>query len=350
MYFYYLIEKFCCVKKSIINKKRRKLHPLKIRINRKLTPQLKTLRVQGCRKYKRNENLKGNKSTFLSTSVNKENLEGSVTIEAALVLPLFVYAILVFFSFFIIINYQTIMQNSVNNAAKAVSRYEYLNERLEKISEKKEISEKITYDKDILEQGINNLYIRKKILNDEVKNYTKKINIVRGISGIEINETEINKSNDGINDIKVYYRLEVWKLGKSRGRLSLGNRCYFRSWIGESICETDVSDSKKVFITKNGKVYHLYKDCTHIELSVEKVKYEEVGQLRNLYGGKYYKCEKCIKKQLPYGYFVYITKSGDSYHSYEKCSAIIRDVIEVDISDVGDRDICNRCSKRLNGM
>ena len=114
----------------------------------------------------------------------------------------------------------------------------------------------------------------------------------------------------------------------------MANRCYFRSWIGESICENAAEGLQKVYITKSGKVYHLYRDCTHIELSVHNVKFGELNELRNSYGGIYKKCERCVKKLPSENYIVYITDNGDSYHCNEKCSSIVRDVIEISINSV----------------
>ena len=46
---------------------------------------------------------------------------------------------------------------------------------------------------------------------------------------------------------------------------------------------------------------------------------------------------------------MYITDNGDSYHCNEKCSSIVRDVIEISTDSVGTREICNRCKKKSEG-
>ena len=46
-----------------------------------------------------------------------------------------------------------------------------------------------------------------------------------------------------------------------------------------------------VYITENGTVYHRERNCTHLTLSIELAGKDEVGQLRNESGGKYYPCE-----------------------------------------------------------
>lgn len=350
MYFCYLLNCISCAKKLIIKLlKNINMKPLKDIIYKENTPPLNTLQIQGCGYNNKNIEINSNESTFLSTSVKCSKMPGSMTLEAAMVMPIFIYAVLVFTNFFIMINYQNIMQSSVNNAAKAVGRYMYLEKRAGELLDNKNKFENMEFDKEILINGINTGYVWNKILTDEVKKYTENINVVRGIAGISIRESDINNNPDGINDIKVYYKIEVWKLGKSRGRLGMANRCYFRSWIGESICEDISDDTRKVFITKSGKVYHLYRDCTHIELSVHNVKYGEISKLRNEYGSRYTKCERCVKKSLADDYIVYITDSGASYHCNEKCSAIVRDVIEINIDSVGNRDVCNRCKKRTGG-
>lgn len=68
------------------------------------------------------------------------------------------------------LNYQNIMQNNVNNAAKAVGRYMYLEDRAGELIDNKKKFETIKYDKDKLINGINTGYVWNKILTDEVKN------------------------------------------------------------------------------------------------------------------------------------------------------------------------------------
>lgn len=122
-----------------------------------------------------------------------------------------------------------------------------------------------------------------------------------------------------------------------------------RMWIGDdsgsssSSGDGTESGKKSVYMTPSGTAYHLYKDCSYIDVKVTPVKKSELSKLRNASGGIYYPCECC--KPSGNG-TVYVTKYGTRYHTTAGCSAIERDVKCVEESEIGGRHICSKCKKR----
>ena len=116
--------------------------------------------------------------------------------------------------------------------------------------------------------------------------------------------------------------------------------CKSRAWIGAKINES--TDEQIVYVTETGTVYHKIPGCTHIKLSIETTTYDAVKDLRNSYGGKYSPCEKC-GKGAKYAGVLYITETGDRYHTSIKCSGLKRSVTGIKISEVGERGKCSRC-------
>lgn len=325
MYFYYLhliaVVSFFVLLKKINN------------------PRIK-LQVKGCKRYTYSSiNLSRDKSTF-PLSLNN----GSITIEATMVLSIFIVLILSLYYFFNIINYQNIMQMSINNAAKSIQRYAYVLERGESYGYKiLAENNEIDIDKDIINNGVGMVYAWNKVVNGEVEKYTSVTNVLKGKSGINILNSNFD-IDTGENDLVINYKIGINLLGMKKINYKLVNRCYFRSWIGESII--DISDSieqKTVYITSNGKVYHLYKNCSHIKLSVSSINYKYIEDMRNSSGGKYYKCDKCVHKNIDNNELVYITESGSAFHLNNKCSGLKRNVIETDISKIGSMKLCSRC-------
>lgn len=281
-------------------------------------------------------------------NVSVSVLNGSMTLEAALVLPIFILVVVWFVNFMTVLNYQNIMQSSINQAAVAIGRYSYVTNRIYEGTDIDRSSSTLDIDKDVLASGISTGYVRKEILTEEVKNYSEKVNVIGGYTGISVIDSKINEEDKGINDIRVNYSISMDFLGGVVHSLRLSNRCYFRSWIGTSIVKqkTDDKDGKTVFITKNGDVYHLTETCTYIKVSLTKAKYSDISYLRNESGAKYRICSKCVDKELKDNDIVYITESGTKFHSDSRCSKIKRDVISIDISEVGDRKLCSRCAKK----
>ena len=113
-----------------------------------------------------------------------------------------------------------------------------------------------------------------------------------------------------------------------------------RGWIG--FTELEIKETY-VYITPEGSVYHLYADCTHLDLSIQKVTIAKAKSSRNEYGEKYKECELCDDS---FGVLVYITSEGNRYHSKRGCSGLKRTIRQVPISTVKGRSGCIRCTSR----
>ena len=59
--------------------------------------------------------------------------------------------------------------------------------------------------------------------------------------------------------------------------------------------EGSTSDISYVYVTPNKSVYHTYADCTHLELSIKNVSSTALDGMKNDYGESYQPCEKCAK-------------------------------------------------------
>lgn len=122
-------------------------------------------------------------------------------------------------------------------------------------------------------------------------------------------------------------------------------RASVRAWVGrsredaEGESETGEEESY-VYITETGTVYHLDPECSYLKLSVFTIAADTLSSLRNASGGKYYACELCGAEA---GAIVYATTDGTRYHSTLSCSALKRTVTQVKLSEAGDRHACSRC-------
>lgn len=116
-----------------------------------------------------------------------------------------------------------------------------------------------------------------------------------------------------------------------------------RIWSGRLL--TDVSEDEDdeiyVFVAENGIVYHRFESCTHLRLSVSEISRSSLSEMRNSSGGKYYPCEKCGGGS---GDTVLITSDGTRYHSDRECSGLKRTYTKVKLSETG-LPPCTRCGK-----
>lgn len=203
-------------------------------------------------------------------------LKGSLTVEAALIMPFFLMILLAFFSFFS--QYASAAELQAAAAAEA-----------------------------------------------------KKAGIALGsLQGTDSGDVTIYKSAK---------MDEIW-INPFYREKNIVQSATCRAWIGFTELETEET---YVYITPEGSVYHLYADCTHLDLSIQRVSIVRARSAENEYGEKYRKCEVCDEA---FGVFVYITSEGNCYHSKRSCSGLKRTIQRVSFSEAQGRRGCIRCVSR----
>lgn len=166
------------------------------------------------------------------------------------------------------------------------------------------------------------------------------------MSAYAISVQEDEKTGDGLwIDLPsaVSYSFPVSLLPSSSLKLALRARVY--PWIGGDMIsgagDSD-DDSRMVYLTDNGEVYHTCSDCTHLDLSVREVSLEEVKNLRNAYGKKYRPCRGFTGT----GDRVYVTEKGDYYYPSQSYAGLTRHLRLVRLSEVSALPLCSRCAGR----
>lgn len=112
-----------------------------------------------------------------------------------------------------------------------------------------------------------------------------------------------------------------------------------KTWTGYEKGGFGEDSDETVYVTENGLVYHRDYHCTYLDLSIRMVNSEDLESLRNQGGGKYRPCAYCGGGNGR----VYITEEGDRYHSTLSCSGLKRTVYAVPLSEVIGKGVCSRC-------
>lgn len=248
----------------------------------------------------------------------------SLTIEAAVTLPIFIFFSIAVTYLLIIISLQSNIQQSMEDAARKLGKQAYLTNET---------------DLGVL---INAVTARAYILNGDLKDEIDNSQILNGSGGVSTLLTEYDEEN-GILDIVVTYTYEIPFLPENIGKLRFLQRSRSRVWIGEEIsADTEKADEDTiVYITPTGSVYHTTKSCTYLDLSVRNIDIEDLYDARNKNGSMYKECTDCVKGDSYTT--VYITDYGTYYHMTLSCSALKRTVIAVNLSEVEGRAACSKC-------
>lgn len=128
------------------------------------------------------------------------------------------------------------------------------------------------------------------------------------------------------------------------------NHCKVRIWNGYHGGDCNGEDESKgyAYVTKEGEVYHKKRDCSHLNLTINQINGATISKKRNEEGAKYYGCEYCAKgilKRDLFKYTFYVTPYGNRYHTSLLCSELKRTVEVVPMRVAKEKPLCKDCAK-----
>lgn len=263
-------------------------------------------------------------SPFTSPAYRK----ASITIEAALVIPVFLFFVLNLISIIGIFSFYSGVQAAVLETGKKLADYAYI---------KDTAAEKLPFDMEIFPEKLTSILTVKSLVEKQFAQDDA------GKEKLQYLYTQLLQDEEDLVDIVVHYSVGPMFRTPGFGRFLLINRCRIKGFNGYHNSGGVVSGDEEeiVYITEAGSVYHRDRSCSHLKLSIKTVLPSMVEDARNEGGGKYKRCELC-RSEGENGIY-YITGQGDRYHTTINCSGLKRTVIEIFLSQTGDRAPCSRC-------
>lgn len=257
-----------------------------------------------------------------ASSFTLKTLKASLTVEAAIALPLFLFFLLQIMSAMNMISVQSRLAAALHQAGNRTAFYGHLSGQLE-------------------------FSVKAQVLENAGKNYLDKSCIKNGAAGISFAGTSIMKQDDRV-EIYLSYRIEPIFPILAFESFAVSQCYYGRAWTGydvESGISNFTEEEPMVYITETGTVYHTNRSCTYLNPSVETVNMTALETGRNQSGGKYYPCELCTGRSGAQSTAsVYITGYGNSYHTSIMCSGLKRTIYTIPLSEAGGRRRCSKCS------
>lgn len=273
--------------------------------------------------------------------------DGSITMEAAFVMPLCILAVITIIQIMIMMNIQVTIAHSLSNQAEKISGYTYLSDYvIENVTDKLGIEE-IGYVGHIIENGVTGFIVKKMVEQD----VGKKLFINGYVDNVDVVITPFVSEN--YLDIIFYYHIRPGINFFNVVSVPIIARARVRCFNGTTRILSDdgnegESGSEEVYVTGAGSVYHWYDDCVYIKVNLNRIKKDELSTVRNQSGGIYYPCPGCAKASNSSEY-IYITRYGDRYHTDKKCKYVTHSVNKILFSDVGNRKECSKCRDRRTG-
>lgn len=257
--------------------------------------------------------------------------KGSMTLEAALVLSLFIFFILNLYSIIEMLRFHGNMELAIRQVGNEMSVYGYAYHHMMEEGDN-------PLNTLVGKLAFSNLYIRQKIEEYLGEEYIQYARVENGKNGIWF--WEVSLMENDIISFTVTYRLKLpFTMGNLAG-VRLKNSYYSRAWTGYEVENEDTY----VFLAETGTVYHIRRDCTYIMLNIKEANPQVVFFIRNIEGEKYTECERCQNKGSP---IWFITESGNKYHYTLECSALKRTIRQVTLEEALEKnyDACSRCGK-----
>lgn len=243
------------------------------------------------------------------------SFRGSVSIEAALVIPIFFFAVCCLCYLLEIMAIQSYVHSALHNAGREVAKEIYVNPFVSPAQVESHMIENIGSER--LERSI----------------------VEGGSAGLDASGT-VASPTTGVVQMHVKYRILLPI--RFFGRLGMVCEDGFRikGWNGYQKEGMFTPREDIVYITETGMVYHKDYHCTHLDLSIQMATKSQVKTMRNEVGEKYHVCERC---GISAGNRVYITKQGNRYHSSLGCSGLKRKIYAIPKSEVMGKGACSRC-------
>lgn len=157
-----------------------------------------------------------------------------------------------------------------------------------------------------------------------------------------IKDKNVDAQNENENDdivLKMPYVMSSTIMIPRVLKPILMQQCVTRKFIGVDKLE-DGDEDEIVYMTPNGSVAHKSSGCTYIKSSIISVEGNSIGSRRNTSGGKYYPCRKCVKEEQN---MYYVTEYGTRYHADLACSVIARNAYPIKLSVLKKVKMCSKC-------
>lgn len=266
---------------------------------------------------------------------------GSLTIEAALGLTLFMFTIICLSMPLKMLDTHRKVQMTLEAVSRELSKQAYLQYRItqgECMNSKENTGELLSLFTNISLISYLNQQIKAAVGDNRIEK-------------LDLSKTRVSEDGEMI-DLWVEYRLKLPFSIFQLESIPAEGRSLRRGWIGSKGGRLELKNAENeekertVYVGKNRGRFHWSKSCHYISNDIHSVSSGDLGNKTNSSGNKYKPCSICGRgTDLE---IAYILPNGRYYHSRKDCSSISYYVRETILSEVEYLGECSYC-KRMKG-
>lgn len=274
--------------------------------------------------------------SFSQIKKTGKGIQAGMTLEAAVALPIFLCFFLNILSVIEIYRLQGTLLYALHEVGQSLSVYAYAYDKLLDPEEDSGLEALIE------DAAFSYLYVKGRVEKLAGTSYLDSSPLTDGKAGIIYLDSSIMQEGDRI-DLVLSYQVSPFVSLAGFEPAWFHSRYYGRGWTGYAVdsgAEEDGGDDY-VYVAEHARVYHMDKDCSHISLTVKECYSWELSSLRNIYGGRYVACEKCMVSGCDK---YYVAVSGDCYHGSRDCSGLKRSISRISRAEAERHyERCSRC-------
>ena len=269
------------------------------------------------------------------------SISASMTLEAAMVLTLLIFASVSLILPMKILNTERKVQAALEAVGEDFSRYAYLKDVIAGGKESAAAGAD-EFAKAFCRQlgaGVAEGYAQARVME-----YVD----TEAVEGMTMERSEILRDGEHFDLILDYQiRMPFPVLGMPAIRRTA--RCRRRAWIGKVGKDADgdgssIAKDEYVYVGKGSTRYHRSRSCHYLSNQLTAVSADAIDEARNQSGGRYHACSVCVTEGAAGG-TVYVMPQGSSYHSSKVCTAIVAYVRMVKLSEVEHLGACSYCGR-----
>lgn len=278
---------------------------------------------------------------------------GSITLEAAISVPLFIFAFLTIMYIMNIIYIQTTVQMAIDEAARSISKTAYITtEFYENLktdgndadSDDENASDISSLLENIGAKAITIPYIKSLFLNEDIKSFLDRSYIVNGSDGISFDLSSVDMDENTI-DIVASYTVTIPFIPDKLFSFKLRNHCFTRIYMGKDMDKEQTSAPIYVYYTVRGKVLHTDKYCRYLLNYSEALRYNDairayLPEMCLLCGN--HTTLETLQEENP---IVFLTSSHEVFHLSLDCHSFTKNVFRQKRTSLDGEDICEQCLK-----
>ena len=266
-------------------------------------------------------------------------LPAGFTVEASILLPMFLLTMYLFWSLFFALIFQVRLQYAMDEVTAELSQRAYLLEALQGESGG-DVSDGGLSFGGAVSKAAWKAWAKSRLTNCIGKEAIEAAPVSGGLS-------LANSKWDLTGDIRLAARYQLRFPGVLGlvAKLPMEQVSTRKCWTGKQADGGGGGSDEDtlVYVTEYGRVYHEDINCYHLKITIHAVDASGVGGARNADGGRYRPCEHCAVAAQTSG-TLYLTPEGDRYHVTKDCSGLKRMIKTVRRGSCG-LPPCTNCGK-----